>query len=150
MRSEAGFTLLEMLVVIVLTAAFMSIVIMQTLNSQHITGQSTDIAARFSEWLDQQQGNSIYAAEPQRMCFEPHQITVQHFDKGHWQASQARFTLPDKADVTSVSSQLQQDNAIVCFLLAFNTLLPAGHVTFGPAPRVTVAWGSAQVSGNAQ
>lgn len=146
-RSEAGFTLLEMLVVIALTAVFMSIVITLPLTSLHATEQPGDVAARFSVWLDQQQGNSIYATDPQRLCFQSHHIEIQNYYQGSWHTSQARFTLAETIETIPASSDWQQDGTAPCFLLAFNTLLPAGHVTFGPVPRVDITWGTDLTSG---
>ena len=141
-QPEAGFTLLEMLVVIVLTATFMCIVITLPLASLRHTEQPAEVAARFSTWLDQQKGNSIYTSDPLRMCFQSHQIVMQRYQQDTWLDSQARFSIPKSIEAVPDSSGLSQDHAQPCFLLAFNTLIPAGHVSFGPGPKVDISWGA--------
>lgn len=141
-KQAAGFSLLEMLVVIGISALFMGLVITLPLQVIRHAESPTEMLIRFNEWLGWQKSNALFSPWPLRMCVDKHQIIMQQFVTGKWQRAEAVFTV-------SVSITLQgfytenappDDSAFPCFLISANGLDPAGGIKFGLLSTTTSQW----------
>lgn len=145
-NSDSGFSLLEMLVVIVLTALLLTVVLVSPLNHFAHKGNPHEKTVAFSNWMLQQQISSAWSSEPLRMCLIEQRIQLMRFKDKRWQNDNAFFTIPSTISVTVETSNLDiiQKNTPPCFNFTPSGITPAGSFVFGRGTAEKVAWGEEQ------
>jgi prepilin-type N-terminal cleavage/methylation domain-containing protein len=144
--SDLGFSLLEMLVVIVLTALLLTVVLVSPLN--HFAQQESphETAVAFSNWMQQQQNSSAWSSEPLRMCLIERHIQLMRFKDKRWQNDNAFFAIPSAISVTveTTDPDIIQKTSPPCFNFTPSGITPAGSFVFGRGTAEKVAWGDGQ------
>jgi len=135
-RYSTGFSLLEMLIVITISALFMGLVITLPLQYVQHSERESDIPSRFNKWLEWQKSNAIFSSAPLRMCIDEHQIEMQSFAEGKWQPVNAIFTVPSFIKIRTVYRQedSNDESPLPCFIISANGISPAGGIVFGSQP----------------
>lgn len=143
-NTEAGYTLLELLLVIALFALFTSAVMQMPGISGHRYEALED--GLLERWLTQQLHTALYLSVPERICVTASAIEVQHWRRARWEPTGRRFETTRQQHISAASdpsylTREYEEEGGPCFMLDGNRFWPPGQIVLSDNNRrIVMAW----------
>lgn len=142
-NTEAGYTLLELLLVIALFALFTSAVMQMPGLTGHRYGEQEGL---LGQWVAQQQHTALYLSVPERICVTASAIEVQLWRNARWEPTDQHFeaTRQQRISATPDPSYLpreSEEGGPPCFMADGNRFWPPGQIVLSEnSVRTVIAW----------